>query len=85
MEYQPPSSLLFTFPKHEGDERPKKEGEQKKMQENGDPEGFPFCRKAGYGQDNHSDTSGNQQQVYPGPPCRKQESHQYAPENPGND
>ena len=55
------------------------------MQDKGGPEGFPICRKAGYGQDQHSDTSGNQQHVYPGPPCREQESHQYAPENPGDD
>jgi hypothetical protein len=31
MEYHPLSPLLFTFPEHEGDERPKKKDQQKKM------------------------------------------------------
>lgn len=55
------------------------------MQDDGGPEGLPIRSKMGYCQNHYSDSDGKQNQIYPGPPCRNQETHQYAPENPGDE
>jgi len=78
------SPILFTFTKHEGNVRSKKINEQKKMQDEGCPEGFLDWNKA-YDQDHNSGSDGNKQNTCPGPRPRDQKTYQYAPKNPGDD